>query len=165
MSWKSGVRLSAILIICGVVIIVIAKKWKKIYNPISEYSQSIQHSAGIYKPICNSMSDLLQESSYTSDDVSNYLSDDALSPEEDELTLNSQDTFKGDYKPDSSVPEYVEEMNDYLNEGEQLGSTIADVYDNLTRAPDISEGKSLQFVSEAGICASDPWTESGHAPV
>jgi hypothetical protein len=141
-----------------VVIIVIAKKWRKICNRIPQYSGSVPRAAGIYMHPGGHSNDFANN---IADDVIHSSFDSMSYDEDDELTLKSQDS----YKIDASVPEYVEEMNDYLNEGEQVGSTIADVYDNLTRAPDISEGKSPKFVSEEGICASDPWASSGHAPV
>jgi hypothetical protein len=59
------------------------------------------------------------------------------------------------------VPEYVEEMNEYrAAEHELVGASIANVYDHLTRAPDISAGRDVHMVSDSGISPIDPFSGS-----
>jgi hypothetical protein len=52
-----------------------------------------------------------------------------------------------------SVPEYVEEFNDYLrgDKKQYVGSSIADIYDHMTRGPDTSEGRELYNPSTDGV--------------
>jgi hypothetical protein len=67
----------------------------------------------------------------------------------------------GDASDHPLVPEYVEEMNEYrASEHELVGASIANVYDHLTRAPDISAGRDMHMVTDSGISPADPFSGS-----
>jgi hypothetical protein len=138
MDWKFGVRVSAILVICGIVAIVMYKQWCLRKSQVSSSYHEV-----------------------TEDTLDRAL--DGSSGNDTRVTSCAQDLCSSDYEVDSSVPEYVEEMNDYRGEEEQmLGASIADVYDNLTRAPDISQGKELEMHTDSGIAALDPWEDNNY---
>lgn len=146
MDWKFGVRMGSILIICGIVAVVLYKKWHSLHN--TQNTQKIQKMSTLPPADEETLDRVLQGSA----------------EHDTKFTSCTQDLCRDDYEIDASVPEYVEEMNDYLGEEKQMvGANIADVYDNLTRAPDISQGKELEMHSDSGIAALDPWDDTPYA--
>jgi hypothetical protein len=62
---------------------------------------------------------------------------------------------------DEDEPEYNEEINDFRKESMRdksgmIGQSIGDIYDELTRGPNISRGKSPRNQLDGGVSAWDP---------
>jgi hypothetical protein len=150
MCWKNAVRLLSLFIVCLIVANIIPYlRHKYKYPKLFSSPRNVKWKT----PISDSDDDIVEDKYDDESDYKDNNKDEYILPKD-----NNEDNLDAiNDEIDNLVPEYVEEMNDYIKEEDNVGSSIADIYDNLTRAPDISKGRDIKMISDSAIGPLDTY--------